>query len=55
MLFLVLKHYHVEGETYEETINEIKQVIVGFIEVYKKNGEEIQTDNYTIASVSVPV
>ncbi|HEC64001.1 MAG TPA: type II toxin-antitoxin system HicB family antitoxin [bacterium] len=46
---------HVEGETYEEIISEIKQVITGFIEEYKKSGEEISIDNYSIASVRVPV
>ena len=46
---------HVEGETYEETISEMKQAIIGFIEEYKKSGEEIPIDNYSIVSVSVPV
>ncbi|HEC61482.1 hypothetical protein LCGC14_2220270 [marine sediment metagenome] len=46
---------HVEGGTYEETISEIRQVISGFIEEYKKSGEEIPIDNYSIASVRVPV
>lgn len=46
---------HVEGETYEETINEMKQVIAGFIEEYKKTGEKIPIDNYSIVSVCVPV
>ena len=46
---------HVEGETYEETISEMKQAIIGFIEEYKKSGEDIPIDNYSIVSVSVPV
>ena len=46
---------HVDGETYEETMNEIKQVIAGFVEGYKKNDEEIPIDNFTIATIRVPV
>ena len=46
---------HVEGETYEETMSEIKQVIADFVDEYRKNGEEIPVDNYTITSVRVPV
>ena len=29
---------HVDGETYEKTIDEMKQVINGFVEEYKENG-----------------
>jgi predicted RNase H-like HicB family nuclease len=43
------------GDTYEETISEIRQVITGFIEEYKKSEEEIPIDNYSIACVRVPV
>lgn len=46
---------HVEGESYEETVNEIKQVILGFIDIYKKNNEEIPVDNFSVASVRIPV
>lgn len=46
---------HVEGETYEETVNEIRRVVADFVDEYKKNGDEIPVDNYTIASVRVPV
>ena len=46
---------HVEAETYEETISEIKQVIAGFVEEYKKTDEEIPIDNHTITSFRVPV
>ncbi len=46
---------HVEGETYEETMSEIKLVIADFVDEYKKNGEEIPVDNYSITSVRVAV
>ena len=46
---------HVEGETYEETMNELKLVIADFVDECRKNGEEIPIDNYSIASVRVPV
>ena len=46
---------HVEGETYEETMSEIKRVIVDFVDEFKKNGKEIPVDNYSITSVRVAV
>ena len=46
---------HVEDESYEETINEMKQALTGFIEEYRKSGEEIPLDTYSIATVRVPV
>ncbi len=46
---------HVEGDTYEETMYEIKKLISGFIAESLKNGEPIPTDNYFVASVKVAV
>jgi len=46
---------HVEGDTYEETIREIKHAIAAFIASYKEKNEEIPLDNYSIASVRVAV
>jgi predicted RNase H-like HicB family nuclease len=46
---------HVEGETYEETLSEIKSAITGFIEDYKENKEAIPFDNFSVASVRVAV
>ena len=46
---------HAEGESYEETIKEIKQVISGFIDLYKEKNESIPTDNFSVASVKIPV
>ena len=46
---------HVEGDTYEETLSEIKSAIAGFIEEYKQNNEPIPLDNFSVASVRVAV
>ena len=46
---------HVEGETYEETMKELKEVIKAFIEEYKKNNQKIPEDNFLVATVRVPV
>ena len=46
---------HVEGDTYEETVREMKTLITGFIEDFKKNNEKIPSDNYSIASLKVAV
>jgi len=46
---------HVEGDTYEETMREMKTLIAGFIEDYNKNNEKIPSDNYSIASLKVAV
>jgi len=44
---------HVEGETYEETMSEMRNSINAFIEDYLKNGEEIPDDEFTITSLKV--
>lgn len=46
---------HVEGETYEATISEMKKAIVAFIEDYEKDGEEIPDEEFTITSLKVAV
>ena len=46
---------HVEGDTYEETLSEIKSAIAGFIQDYKQNKEPIPIDNFSVASVRVAV
>lgn len=46
---------HVEGETYEETISEMKKTIAAFIEDYKKDGEKIPDEDFTITSLKVAV
>jgi len=45
---------HVEGDTYEETMEELKKVIKAFIEEYKKDNQEIPKDNFFVATVRVP-
>ncbi len=46
---------HVEGETYEETLNEMREAIDAFIEDYKEEGELIPDENITITSLKVAV
>jgi antitoxin HicB len=46
---------HVEGETYEETISEMRKSINAFIEDYLKNSEEIPDEEFTITSLKVAV
>ncbi len=46
---------HVEGETYEETLNEMRSAIDSFIEDYKEEGEKIPDDDVTITTLRVAV
>lgn len=46
---------HVEGETYEETISEMRKSINAFTEDYLKNGEDIPDDEFTVTSLKVAV
>ena len=46
---------HVEGETYEETIIEMKQLIGNFIHVCKENNEPVPVDNFSVASIKIAV
>jgi predicted RNase H-like HicB family nuclease len=46
---------HVEGETYEETLNEMRAAIDAFIEDYKEEGEPIPDDDFTITTLKVAV
>jgi antitoxin HicB len=46
---------HVEGETYEETISEMRSAIDAFIEDYKEEGEKIPEDDLTITTLRVAV
>lgn len=32
---------HVQGDSYEETLNELRSTILAFLEDYRKEGEEI--------------
>jgi len=46
---------HVEGETYEETLSEMRQAIDAFVEDYKEEGEKIPEENVTITTLRVAV
>jgi len=46
---------HVEGETYEETMNEMKEAVKNFIEDYSSRNEEIPSDNFLITSIQIAV
>ncbi|MBI4125082.1 MAG: type II toxin-antitoxin system HicB family antitoxin [Deltaproteobacteria bacterium] len=44
---------HVQGETYEKTLNELRHAINGMIEDMKKSGEEIPRDAVTVTSLRI--
>lgn len=44
---------HVQGENYEETVNELRQAIAGIVEDLQKNGEEIPKDAVTVTSLHI--
>ncbi|OHE54823.1 MAG: hypothetical protein A2Z47_01785 [Thermodesulfovibrio sp. RBG_19FT_COMBO_42_12] len=46
---------HVEGKTYEETMDEMKAAIDAFIEDYQAEGEPIPDDEVTITTLKVAV
>jgi predicted RNase H-like HicB family nuclease len=46
---------HVEGETYEETMNEMKEAVKNFIEDYNSKNEEIPSDNFLVTSIQIVV
>ncbi len=46
---------HVEGDTYEETIKEMREAVKAFITDYKEKNEELPTDNFLVTSVQISV
>ncbi|MDP2599312.1 MAG: type II toxin-antitoxin system HicB family antitoxin [Deltaproteobacteria bacterium] len=44
---------HVQGENYEETLNELRHAIAGIVEDMQKNGEEIPKDAVTVTSLHI--
>jgi len=46
---------HVQGETYEDTMQEMRAVIKDFIEDYAADGESIPEDEVTVTSLKVAV
>ena len=46
-----LQGCHVQGETYEETLREMKSVIHDLLEDYQKDGQVIPSDEVTVTSL----
>ena len=46
---------HVEGETYEQTIAEIKEAVKNFIEDYRIRKEKLPADNFLVASIQIAI
>lgn len=46
---------HVEGETYEETLREMRAAIQNFIEDHLNSGEPIPDDEVTVTSLKIAV
>ncbi|MBI2339142.1 MAG: type II toxin-antitoxin system HicB family antitoxin [Deltaproteobacteria bacterium] len=46
---------HVQGETYEETLGEMRHAVHAFIEEYRKHKEAIPDDQVTVTSLRVAV
>lgn len=46
---------HVEGETYEETIKEMKDAVKNFIVDYSSRNEEFPSDNFLVTSIQIAV
>lgn len=46
---------HVQGESYEETLNEMKEVLSDFIKDYQANNEPIPQGEVTITTLKVAV
>jgi predicted RNase H-like HicB family nuclease len=46
---------HVEGETYEETMREMKEAVKVFVDDYKARNEDLPSDNFLVTSIQVTV
>ncbi|MEO8233160.1 MAG: type II toxin-antitoxin system HicB family antitoxin [Ignavibacteriota bacterium] len=46
---------HVEGETYEETMKEIKAAVKNFLDDYLKRNEELPSDRFSVTSVHISI
>lgn len=44
---------HVEADTYEETIREMREAVKNFIQDYKIKNEELPSDNFLITSIQI--
>lgn len=46
---------HVEGETYEETIQEMREAVKNFVEDYSSRNEVFPSDNFLVTSIQITV
>lgn len=46
---------HVEGETYEETMKEMKEAVRAFIDDNLLRNEELPSDNFLVTSIQISV
>lgn len=46
---------HVEGETYEETMKEMKAAVKNFLDDYLKRNEELPSDRFSVTSVQISI
>jgi predicted RNase H-like HicB family nuclease len=46
---------HVEGDTYEETMKEIKEAVKVFIDDYRSRNEVLPSDNFLVTSIQVAI
>ena len=46
---------HVEGDTYEETMKEMKEAIKVFINDYISRSEELPSDHFSVTSVQIGI
>jgi len=46
---------HVEGDTYEETMKEMKEAIKIFINDYISRNEELPSDHFSVTSVQIAI
>lgn len=44
---------HVQGESYEETLQELRAAVVGMIEDLEQSGEVIPNDSVTVTSLHI--
>lgn len=51
----VLPGCHVQGETYEETLSELKAAIQAMIEDYSDDGDEVPSGEISVTTVKVAV
>jgi predicted RNase H-like HicB family nuclease len=53
--FPALTGCHTWGETYEDAVKNAEEVLLGYLEALRKNGEAIPFEEYSSAEVSLGV